>query len=111
VKEGQRRGTLTNGASDKGGLAIRANKTNPKDSWVVSRNYTDWADQQASGSGRAYNYFATGSNFTYTDNVIPMTGTLEGSVAVEDYLFNWRRDSDNVVDRPTGTVTISGNVT
>ena len=111
VKEGQRRGALTNGASGKGGLAIRANKTNPKDGWVISRNYTDWADEQSSGSGRAYNYWATGSNFTYTDNIIPMTGTLEGSTAVEDYLFNWRRDSDNVADRPTGTVTISGNVT
>lgn len=51
------------------------------------------------------------SDFTYTDNEIPMTGTLEGSPTVEEALFNWRRDSDNVLDRPTGTVTISGNAT
>lgn len=111
VVEGQRRGALTNGASGRGGLAIRANKTNPKDAWVISRNYTDWADEQTSGSGKSYNLWATGTDFTYTDNEAPMTGTLEGSPTVEEALFNWRRDSDNVLDRPTGTVTISGNAT
>lgn len=112
VPRGQVRGTLTNGGSGKGGLALRANKVNPKDDWVIERNWTAWADQQNAGSGRAYNFVATGTDITYRDNIIPMTGTLDGSSATpEDYLFNWRRDSDNVVDRFSGVVTVSGNVT
>lgn len=102
VKRGQLRGALNKGASNKGGLSFRANKVNPKTGWVISRNYTDWEDQQANTSGFAYNFFAVASDFTYTDNDIPIQDDALP-------LFNNRRDDNNALDAPTGTVVISGN--
>lgn len=102
VPVGQVRGAIGGTSQDKGGLAWRANKSNPKDDWTFDRNYTDWPDLQVSGGGRAYGYAAHFTDLNFRDNQIPMRGALQT-------LLGFVSDTTSASVPPTGVFNMTGN--